>query len=140
MSYSDPNETAIAPITVPGGGTSGGLDLRDPKDQALLRQAIERWPGRWRGLDAAKRTRFLRQLEIAIDEADVLAQNPETLSRAAELRVSVVKTAVAIDTVQQREDMRIFDSIMGTGKSNAGVNINAEHVTVEFINSPPRIP
>ena len=38
-----------------GGAKFNALDPNDPKDQALVRSAMKRWPKRWRGLDDAKR-------------------------------------------------------------------------------------
>ena len=123
------------------GGASGGLNLRDPKDQALLRQALKEWPGRWRGITEAKRDLYLEQLDKAIDDADALAEKPETREKAAAIRVSIVKTAVAIDSVQQRDDHKIMDAILGTGKGvvnvntqvNATVNTDARTVIAQMI-------
>lgn len=60
-----------------GGATLLGLDLTNPKDQAMVRQAIKSWPKRWRGLSDAKKDRFVEDIEIGSDIAREIAQNSE---------------------------------------------------------------
>lgn len=88
---------------IPSGG--GGIDLTDPKDQALARQAMKNWPKRWRGLTAEFKERCTKQLQIAIDEADSLAMTgPEGVADAAKIRLSAVKTAVMMEGQNQSDD------------------------------------
>jgi len=95
---------------VPGGASttpSGGLDLTDPKDQALARQAMQRWPKRWRGISSERKEKWVAQLVQAGDAASDLVENsptPEIQLSAIAAMTSVVRTAAAIEGQNQADD------------------------------------
>jgi hypothetical protein len=90
-----------------GGAQFNAIDPADPKDQALVRQAVKRWPKRWRGLDDAKKDKFVAGLEEAHDTAREImrgAVDPKDQLDAAGLVLSAVKTAAIIEGQNQADE------------------------------------
>ena len=96
----------------PGGIVAGGagfasIDPMDPKDQAMVRKAVGRWPKRWRGIDAAKKDRFVEGLMSAHDKALSTmneTQNPELAMQATNLVLSAIRTAAVLEGQNQADD------------------------------------
>lgn len=104
---SKPSGEGYAPIT--SGGAASALDLTNPKDQGLARQAMKNWPKRWRGLTEEFKDRCAKQLQIAIDEADSLAlAGPEGIAEAAKIRLSAVKTAAMMEGQNQSDEHLLY--------------------------------
>lgn len=116
-------------IPIPSGGAASSLDLSDVRDQALARQAMKNWPKRWAGLSEEFKNRCAQQLKIAIDEADALAMTgPEGVADAAKIRLSVVKTAVAMEGQNQADEHMLHK----TGDDGA----ERHKVEVVYVNKP----
>lgn len=88
----------------PGGGRVSSLDLRDPKDMALARTAMKRWPKRWRGLTDEFKDQCLSDLSAASDAARVKLLDSEAALEAAKVLAAVAKTAVAMEAQVQADE------------------------------------
>jgi hypothetical protein len=102
----DADDGASRP-TAAGGDRFTSIDPADPKDQALIRQAVKRWPKRWRGLDEAKKDSFVAGLAEAHDTAREImrgAVDPKDQLDAANLVLSAVKTAAIIEGQNQADE------------------------------------
>lgn len=91
---------ATTDSTIAGGGGASALNLTTEKDRGLARTAMRRWPKRWRGLSEEFKERCVKELQVALDEANE-ADKPEV---AAGIRVSAVKTAVMMEGQHQADD------------------------------------
>jgi len=101
-----PREDQIAP------GRDKSIDATDPKDQALIREAVKRWPKRWRGLTDS----FKDSIVDDLVHAGEIARNMVEVDPAAAVDriVSIARTAIAmegqvqadehLDNKNQRED------------------------------------
>jgi len=66
---------------------------------------MKEWPKRWRGLTPEFKDNCAKQLQIAIDEADALSMvGPDGVAEAAKIRLSAVKTAVAMEAQNQKDE------------------------------------
>ena len=125
--------------TAPGGDRSvadsarfAAIDPADPKDQALVRQALKRWPKRWRGLDDKKKDAFVEGLVEAHDTARALmngAIDPKDQLDAASLVLSAVKTAAALEA-QNQADEHLEDK---NARLDAGALTERVETPVKFI-------
>lgn len=121
MGIDSPNQAADTPT--PSGGASSGLDLTNPRDQGLARQAMKNWPKRWRGLTPEFKDRCAKQLQIAIDEADALAMTgPEGVSDAAKIRLSAVKTAAMMEA-QNQSDEHLLHKTTEDGEEKSTIRV-----------------
>jgi len=91
-----PGDVAIPP----GGAKSSSIDATNEKDRGLIRQAMKNWPKRWGGLDAEFKAQIVEDLKVASASAKTL-DDPQA---AAQILVSVAKTAVAMEGQQQADD------------------------------------
>lgn len=117
---------------VTGGDRFVALDPLDPKDQALVRQAMKRWPKRWRGLDDAKKDKFIAGLEEAHDTArEVMRSSVEVRDQlsAAGLVLSAVKTAAMIEA-QHQADEHLDDK---NARLDAGAVTDRVETPIKFI-------
>jgi hypothetical protein len=80
--------------------SGGAIDATNPKDQALIRNAIKEWPKRWRGLTDSFKERCVRDMEWAAEQAR-LAPDP---LEGAKVLTSIAKTVVAMEGQQQADD------------------------------------
>lgn len=121
------SQLQVKPEAMPSGGAGFlALDLRNPKDQAALRTAISDWPKRFRSMTADVHDRIVKELLVSLDEADVLTQDPDTAVEGSKLRVSASKTLAMVAQMAQRDDHKIMDAILGTGKSTTNVQVNTQ--------------
>lgn len=104
----------------------------------MIRQAKKNWPKRWKGIDDAKKAKWLNQLETAGDAAmkvlerptrlvtDTSGQTAEVLDSEIALKavnavVSVVKTAAAIEGQNQADEhLEAKLETPGAGDGNGG--------------------
>jgi hypothetical protein len=99
------------------------IDATNPKDQGSIRRALTSWPKRWAGIDAAKKAKWLAQLERAGDAAEQRLYDIDDGLEAAKVVVSVVKTAAAIEG-QNQADEHLQTKI----ENPAEVNVNVSEV------------
>jgi hypothetical protein len=115
-----------------GGAKFNALDPADPKDQALVRSAMKRWPKRWRGLDDAKKDKFVQGLEEAHDTAQEImhgsVDNKDRLD-AAGLVLSAIKTAAMIEA-QNQSDEHLQDK---NDRLDAGAVTDRVETPIKFI-------
>jgi len=115
-----------------GGDRFNAIDPADPKDQALVRQAVKRWPKRWRGLDDAKKDKFVEGLEEAHDTARAImkgAIDAKDQLDAAGLVLSAVKTAAIIEA-QNQADEHLEDK---NARLDAGALTDRVETPIKFI-------
>ena len=115
-----------------GGAKFNAIDPTDPKDQALVRQAVKRWPKRWRGLDDAKKDKFVEGLEEAHDTARAImkgAIDAKDQLNAAGLVLSAVKTAAIIEA-QNQADEHLEDK---NARLDAGALTDRVETPIKFI-------
>ncbi len=115
-----------------GGDRFNAIDPTDPKDQALVRQAVKRWPKRWRGLDDAKKDKFVEGLEEAHDTARAImkgAIDAKDQLNAAGLVLSAVKTAAIIEA-QNQADEHLEDK---NARLDAGALTDRVETPIKFI-------
>lgn len=118
--------------SVSSGDRFAAIDPANPKDQALIRQAVKRWPKRWRGLDDAKKDSFVAGLVEAHDTARDLMRNaidPKDQLDAANLVLSAVKTAAVIEG-QNQADEHLEDK---NARLDAGAVTERVETPVKFI-------
>jgi hypothetical protein len=102
------------------------LDLTDEKDRGLVREAMKRWPRRWRGLTEAVKEEMAASLRAANSVAIQLAQSPDpsVALDAAKTITSVVRTAVAMEAqVQADEHLEAKEDRLDSGKATENVGI-----------------
>lgn len=127
----DRQEQSDTPMHAGGDGSS--LDLSGERDRGLIRKAVRQWPKRWAGLTPEFKARCMSQLAIAIDEADQIAMTgPEGVAEAAKIRLSVVKTATAMELQNQKDDHA------EAGIGAASVTVNNTNNTIIAIPPPTR--
>jgi hypothetical protein len=115
-----------------GGAKFNALDPADPKDQALVRSAMKRWPKRWRGLDDAKKDKFVQGLEEAHDTArEIMHGSVDNKDRldAAGLVLSAIKTAAMIEA-QNQSDEHLQDK---NDRLDAGAVTDRVETPIKFI-------
>ena len=115
-----------------GGAKFNALDPNDPKDQALVRSAMKRWPKRWRGLDDAKKEKFVEGLEEAHDTArEIMRGSVDSKDRldAAGLVLSAIKTAAMIEA-QNQADEHLEDK---NARLDAGAVTDRVETPIKFI-------
>jgi hypothetical protein len=115
-----------------GGAKFNALDPADPKDQALVRSAMKRWPKRWRGLDDAKKEKFVQGLEEAHDTArEIMHGSVDNKDRldAAGLVLSAIKTAAMIEA-QNQSDEHLQDK---NDRLDAGAVTDRVETPIKFI-------
>jgi hypothetical protein len=95
MSNENRGESLAAPNL-----SGGAIDATNPKDQALIRNAIKEWPKRWRGLTDSFKERCVRDMEWAAEQARMA---PDALE-GAKVLTSIAKTVVAMEGQQQADD------------------------------------
>jgi hypothetical protein len=99
-----PPSPSVAPVEPQPPISIDAVDATDPKDQGAIRAATRRWPKRWAGIDAAKKAKWLAQLEKAGDAAEQRLYDIDDGLEAAKVVVSVVKTAAAIEGQNQADE------------------------------------
>ena len=79
------------------------IDPHNPKDRALVNDAVQRWPKRWRGIPAAAKDEFAAGLR----EANAVARaalNGDDPMDAAKTVAQIVGVAVRIEAQNQTDD------------------------------------
>ena len=102
------------------------LDLTDEKDRGMVREAMKRWPRRWRGLTEAVKEEMAASLRAANSVAIELAQSNDPTVRldAAKTITSVVRTAVAMEGQNQADDhLEAKNERLDAGKATENVGI-----------------
>ena len=102
------------------------LDLTDEKDRGLVREAMKRWPRRWRGLTEAVKEEMAASLRAANSVAIQLAQSPDpsVALDAAKTITSVVRTAVAMEGQNQADDhLEAKNERLDSGKATENVGL-----------------
>lgn len=102
------------------------LDLTDEKDRGMVREAMKRWPRRWRGLTEAVKEEMAASLRAANSVAIQLAQSPDpsVALDAAKTITSVVRTAVAMEgQCQADEHLEAKEDRLDAGKATENVGI-----------------
>ena len=102
------------------------LDLTDEKDRGMVREAMKRWPRRWRGLTEAVKEEMAASLRAANSVAIQLAQSPDpsVALDAAKTITSVVRTAVAMEGQNQADDhLEAKNERLDAGKATENVGI-----------------
>lgn len=101
-----PEQPEVDPNLPPENVAENAIDAGSVKDQASIRSAIRRWPKRWKGIDEAKKQKWLEQLEVAGDSVQELlsSHDPGMRMEAAKVVVSVVKTATAMEGQNQADE------------------------------------
>lgn len=85
------------------------LNMGNDKDRGLVREAIKRWPDRWKAVREDIKTNIVNGL----DEASTAAReamregDPDHKLRGAHVMASVAKTLVAIEAQRQADDHEI---------------------------------
>ena len=105
-------------------GGDGGVDPITEADRGAIRKAMQRWPKRWAGIDAAKKKKWTDQLECAGDVAETLmnqADDADTKLNAAKTLVSVVKTAAMMEGQNQSDEHRLIDADRPTGGTQVNI-------------------
>lgn len=111
------------------GQGESAIDATDPKDQAMIRRAIMRNPGRFRKIVDARKDRWAKGLDIAQEVGEIAATTSELHSEridGATLIVSSVKTGLMMAKMDQIDDHKTMDVAAPAGD----VNVN---VAVKFI-------
>ena len=120
-----PGDTVAGAPGAPG-GASRALDGTNPKDQALVREAIKRWPKRWAGVDVDLKADFIEGMKEAHKKArEILkAPDPELALKAVQAIGSILKTAVAMEGQVQADDhLADKNERLDGGKSTENVAI-----------------
>jgi hypothetical protein len=76
------------------------LDLTDPKDRAMVREAARRRPKRWRGLTPELKDKLMTQLEKATDEVAEVTD----VDKRVKLRTDIVKTGAVLEGQVQADE------------------------------------
>lgn len=84
----------------PGGGNLNGkhppavrettIDASDPKDRGLIREAIKRWPKRWRGLSPELKDKIAGQLETACAKLNEINDPSEWIKAARCIQATAI--------------------------------------------------
>ena len=93
---------------------------------------MKRWPKRWRGLDDAKKEKFVEGLEEAHDTArEIMRGSVDSKDRldAAELVLSAIKTAAMIEA-QNQADEHLEDK---NARLDAGAVTDRVETPIKFI-------
>lgn len=126
------NGFSTVPASASGGAGFTAIDANDPKDHALVRQVVKRWPKRWRGIDDAKKTKFVEGLAAAHDKAMSTMQDshdPELAMQAASLVLSAVKTAAVLEGQNQADDhMEEKNARIDEGKATERVEMPVKFI------------
>lgn len=95
-----------APIA-PGGDTP--LDFDSEKDRAMVRNAIRRWPKRWRGHTPEKKERYAELNALAAEKAAQImeADDPNLALAGVQAVNSCVRVAVAMESQEQADDIHL---------------------------------
>lgn len=102
------------------------LDMGSEKDRGLVREAMKRWPKRWRGLTDAVKDELAASLRAANSVAITLAQSddPQVALDAAKTITSVVRTAVAMEGQNQADEhLEAKEERLDAGKATENVGI-----------------
>lgn len=123
------------------------LDLTKEEDMQTLRRLYTRYPGCWNGVPNSIKSECMRQIELAFTEVDQMAAtqlgeengekksaDPMVLGSVIDRRMNIVKTAAVIVNAEQKDQHKLMDAVLGTGKggntTNTQVNVQADSVTL----------
>lgn len=100
------------------------LDMSNEKDRGLVRTAASRWRKRWPGMTDNVKNALVSSLVQANEVAVEALGNPAQALDAAKVIASIVKTGVAIDSLnhadeQAREKVERLDQ--GKATENVGL-------------------
>ncbi len=91
---------------IAAGGTQSALDMSSEDDRAMVREAMKRWPKRWRGLSDDRKEGFISGLTEAgaVARQHLNSDDPGVALDAAKAVSSIVKTAVQMEAQIQADD------------------------------------
>lgn len=102
------------------------LDMANPKDRAMLHEAIRRWPKRWRGLTDEFKDELAASLRMANETAKELASkgDPETALEAIKMIPNIVRVGVAMEGQNQADEhLAEKNERIDTGKATENVGL-----------------
>lgn len=118
-----------APASV-SGGVACAVDPGSERDRGAIREAIRRWPRRFKALTPERLDEFVEGLV----EAREAARQVEDPATRAKILDSCAKTATMMEAIHQRDDHKAAD--LDRGASDTTVNVN---VGVTLKCPPPRV-
>ena len=102
------------------------LDMTNPKDRAMLHEAIRRWPKRWRGLTDEFKDELAASLRTANETAKALAASgdPELALEAVKMIPGIVRTGVAMEGQNQADEhQQAKEERLDSGKATENIGV-----------------